>query len=102
MLLPTRADVSPNAVKEALVAGVPVVASDVGGIPDYVRPGENGILFPPDNLEEFVRAIREAVRHPLFGRGQVEPASLARCRDYLSPARMGENFLAAYSRLFES
>ena len=101
MLLPTRADVSPNAVKEAVVAGVPVVASDVGGIPDYVRPGENGILFAPGDLDAFLRAIREAGRHPLFGRGKVKPASLDASRDYLSPSRMAENFLAAYKRALE-
>ncbi|HSU53370.1 MAG TPA: glycosyltransferase family 4 protein, partial [Candidatus Dormibacteraeota bacterium] len=44
LLLPTRADTSPNAVKEAVVAGVPVVSSNVGGIPDYVFPGKNGLL----------------------------------------------------------
>ncbi len=102
MLLPTRADVSPNAVKEAVVAGVPVVASEVGGIPDYVRSGENGILFSPDDLDAFLRAVQEAAQHPLFGRGQVKPASLDSSRAYLSPSRMAENFLAAYKRAFET
>ena len=37
-LFPARVDNSPNAVKEAVVAGVPVVASDIGGIPDYAHP----------------------------------------------------------------
>jgi len=97
MLLPTRADVSPNAVKEAVVAGIPVVASDVGGIPDYIRPGENGVLFRAGDLASFIRAIQEAMSHPLFGCGQVEPSALTRSRDYLSPARMAGNFLAAYA-----
>jgi glycosyltransferase involved in cell wall biosynthesis len=96
MLLPTRADVSPNAVKECVVAGVPVVASNIGGVPDYVAAGRNGLLFPPGDLEGFLAAIRTAVQHPLFRRGQVDPAALAQSRDYLSPARMARNFLAAY------
>jgi glycosyltransferase involved in cell wall biosynthesis len=96
LLLPTRADTSPNAVKEAVVAGVPVVASRIGGIPDYVFPGKNGLLFAPGDLAEFVKAIKEACAHPLFRRGEVEPASLAGARDYLSPERMARNFLAAY------
>ena len=101
MLLPTRADVSPNAVKEAVVAGIPVVASKIGGIPDYVHPGENGLLFEPGKLDSFVRAINEARRHPLLGKGQVAPTSLARSRDYLSPARMAESFQTAYARALE-
>ena len=96
MLLPTRADTSPNAVKEAVVAGLPVVASNVGGIPDYVFDGKNGLLFPPGDLPAFVHALRSACVHPLFRRGAVEPEALARARAYLSPELMAANFLKAY------
>jgi glycosyltransferase involved in cell wall biosynthesis len=99
LLLPTRADTSPNAVKEAVVAGVPVVASHVGGIPDYVFPGENGVLFTPGDKSEFVDAIRAATRHPLFSRGLVSQESLERNRQYLSPARMAEGFFSLYNRV---
>lgn len=95
-IMPTRADTSPNAVKEAVVAGVPVVASAVGGIPDYVTHGENGLLFPAGDLPAFTRALREAFTHPLFGRGEVSPAALGRVRDYLSPEQMGRRFFEAY------
>jgi glycosyltransferase involved in cell wall biosynthesis len=96
MLLPTRADVSPNAVKEAVVSGVPVLASQVGGIPDYVAHGKNGFLFPAGDLEQFVGVIKAACSHPLFSQGKVEPQTLSRMRDYLSPERMARNFLQAY------
>jgi glycosyltransferase involved in cell wall biosynthesis len=101
LLLPTRADTSPNAVKEAVVAGVPVVASAIGGIVDYVCPGRNGFTFPADNLDKFVRAVQMAVAHPLFRQGQVEPAVLAEKREYLSPRVMRERFLEAYARVLE-
>jgi glycosyltransferase involved in cell wall biosynthesis len=101
LLLPTRADTSPNAVKEGVVAGVPVVASSVGGIPDYVVPGKNGLLFAAGDLPEFVRAIRAACAHPLFSQGQVEPETLARMRAYLSPEQMAKNFLRAYDAALE-
>jgi glycosyltransferase involved in cell wall biosynthesis len=96
LLMPTRADTSPNAVKESVVAGVPVVAASVGGIPDYVIPEKNGLLFPAGDLEAFVRAIRSACGHPLFRQGQVDPTILAAKREYLSPERMAMKFLAAY------
>jgi glycosyltransferase involved in cell wall biosynthesis len=96
LLLPTRADTSPNAVKEAAVAGVPVVASTIGGIPDYIFPGKNGFLFEPNNLPAFIASIRAACAHPLFGQGLVDSGTLAQVRDYLSPKRMAQNFLTAY------
>jgi glycosyltransferase involved in cell wall biosynthesis len=96
LLMPTRADTSPNAVKEAAVAGVPVVAAEIGGIPDYVLPGKNGLLFPVGDLPAFVEALRTACQHPLFSRGQVDAETLAKEREYLSPALMAKKFLAAY------
>jgi glycosyltransferase involved in cell wall biosynthesis len=96
VLYPTRVDNSPNSVKEAVAAGVPVVASAVGGIVDYILPGQNGFTFPAGDLEAFIRQIRAAVAHPLFGRGQVEPDALGRMREYLSPWVMRDKFLAAY------
>lgn len=99
MIFPTRADTSPNSVKEAAVAGLPVVASAVGGIPDYIRPGRNGILFPAGDLEACVQAIRAACEHPLFGRGEVEDAALREAREYLSPRRMADGFLDIYQML---
>jgi len=100
-VFPTRADTSPNAVKEAVVAGVPVVASRIGGIPDYVFPGENGFLFKSEDIGGCIAAIRAACGHPLFGRGLVEPASLVKTRGYLSPELMGEQFWKAYQSVAE-
>jgi glycosyltransferase involved in cell wall biosynthesis len=99
MVYPTRADTSPNVVKEAVVAGLPVLASSVGGIVDYVWPDKNGILFSPDSLPEVVSAIRSVSRHPLFALGAVEPEALARARKALSPALMADKFVAIYREL---
>jgi len=99
VLFPTRADTGPVAVKEAVIAGVPVIGSAMGGIPDYVTPGKNGLIFPPGDLEGFTHAIRQACAHPLFSRGQVDPAALADVRERLSPRRMADGFLQIYQRL---
>lgn len=96
MVLPTRADTSPNAVKEAVVAGVPVVASAIGGVVDYVFPDKNGVLFPAGDLQKLIQALRTARRHPQFSRGEVDAETLTRTRDYLSPERMNQRFFAAY------
>ena len=95
----SRADVSPNSVKEAVVAGVPVVGSAVGGIPDFVVPERNGILFAPGDVPALVAALRAACVHPLFRQGQVEATTLAQMREYLSPELMGRRFRETYFSL---
>jgi glycosyltransferase involved in cell wall biosynthesis len=96
MVYTTRGDNSPNAVKESVAAGVPVVAADIGGIPDYVFPGRNGLLFRCGDAAACATAVREACAHPLFGQGRVDPDTLAATRTYLSPELMGQNFFEAY------
>lgn len=99
MVFPTRADTGPTAVKEAAVAGVPVVGSRIGGIPDYVFPGRNGLMFESEYQDGLLQAIRAACCHPLFGQGKVEPDALAQVRSYLSPKLMAEKFFGVYHDL---
>jgi glycosyltransferase involved in cell wall biosynthesis len=102
MIFPTRADTSPNAVKEAVVAGLPVLGSNIGGIPDYVFPGKNGLIFAPDSVDACVEAIRSAFSHPLFREGKVDEMTLAKTREYLSPKVMAEKFVAAYREVLKT
>jgi glycosyltransferase involved in cell wall biosynthesis/O-antigen/teichoic acid export membrane protein len=46
-------------VLEAFAAGTPVVASDVGGLPDLVRPGETGTLVPPHDPTALADAVSD-------------------------------------------
>lgn len=39
---------SPNSIGEAMVVGTPVVSSDVGGVKDFIKHGENGFVYPVD------------------------------------------------------
>lgn len=47
----------PHVVLEAMGAGLPVIATAVGGTPELVRDGENGVLLPPDSIGALVTAI---------------------------------------------
>ena len=42
---------------EAQASGCPVIASRVGGIPEYVKDGESGLLFEPGNYKELAEKI---------------------------------------------
>ncbi|HJW53679.1 MAG TPA: glycosyltransferase family 4 protein [Burkholderiaceae bacterium] len=62
LCLPSRNEGTPNVVVEALASGVPVVASRVGGIPDLVKEGENGMLVPPADPLALGMALEEVLR----------------------------------------
>jgi glycosyltransferase involved in cell wall biosynthesis len=76
LVCPTRDDNLPNVVLEAMACGVPVVAFDVGGLPDMVRPGKTGLLAP----REDVRALRSAIETLLDNDG-LRDEMARQCRD---------------------
>ena len=62
--LPTRADCLGLALAEAGAAGLPLVATDVGGIPEIVRDNETGLLVPPGDVDALVHALGALVDDP--------------------------------------
>jgi len=55
---------SPNALLEALAAGLPIVATSVGGIPEIVRDYHSALLVEPRNPEALATAIRRLLEDP--------------------------------------
>jgi glycosyltransferase involved in cell wall biosynthesis len=53
-----------NVILESMAAGVPVVATDVGGNPELARDGETGSLVPPGDQPRLVDALLRLARDP--------------------------------------
>ncbi|HMV92686.1 MAG TPA: glycosyltransferase family 4 protein [Thauera aminoaromatica] len=61
MLNPSRVDNMPNAILEALASGLPVVTTDVGGIPFIVTQGHTAMLVPPDDPQAMADAAHKVL-----------------------------------------
>jgi glycosyltransferase involved in cell wall biosynthesis len=51
-------------VHEAFAAGVPVIASRIGVMPEVIRDGVDGLLFPPGDVTALASLLRELIRRP--------------------------------------
>lgn len=82
------------AILEAMAAGVPVIATDVGGVRDAVIPGETGALVPAGDAAALARAIVATARDP--ARATRAARASARVRSEFHADRMA----AAYASLY--
>ena len=62
-VFPSHVEGLPNVVLEALASELPVVTTSVGGIPEVIRSGYNGILIPPKNIEALVKSVTYLVKN---------------------------------------
>ncbi len=90
-VLPSRNEGLPMAILEAMAAGIAVVATPVGEIPDLVLEGKTGFLVPPGNAEALADSLATLISDPakrrLFGqrgRARVEAHfGLEQCAQYV-------------------
>jgi len=57
-------DNAPQVVFEMLAMGVPVLGAGIGGIPDFIRSGVNGILFEPGDRADLLEKLRSILANP--------------------------------------
>jgi len=80
------------ALLEAMLASLPVVATNVSSIPEIVVDGETGLLVPPDDPAALAAAVSRILADP----GGYGSRGLARARAEFSVARMADRTLAVY------
>jgi glycosyltransferase involved in cell wall biosynthesis len=92
VLLPSYTEGLPRSLMEAMALTRPVIATKVGGIPELVRDGIEGILIDPGDVEALARAVR-ALCDPLT-RQRMGQAGQRRIRDRFSLHRQAQAFTA--------
>ncbi len=71
-VLPSRAEGLPNAVLEYMAAGLPAIASRVGGNAELVEDGVTGLLVPPEDSSAIAAALLRLLRDPELSRKMAE------------------------------
>jgi glycosyltransferase involved in cell wall biosynthesis len=95
LVFPSITDGCPNKVLEAMLAGCAIVASDVGGIPELIRDGVDGLLVPPRDQQRLMSAISALLDDPRRRR-ELGASARARVLAEFTPAHERAAWLRCY------
>jgi glycosyltransferase involved in cell wall biosynthesis len=93
--LPSRYEGLPTAIVEAMICGVPVVATSVNAVPDLVVPGETGLLVPPRRPRLLAAAIGHLLDSPSTA-ARMAGAARARVAGRYGESELRDVLMAAY------
>jgi glycosyltransferase involved in cell wall biosynthesis len=94
-VLPSRQEGFPLSTLEAMAAGIPVIAAEVGGIPEQIVHLEHGVLVPPDDPQAIARWIGRLHEDPDL-RARLAASGRARVRKEFTLERQAEGLNRAY------
>jgi glycosyltransferase involved in cell wall biosynthesis len=100
LALPTREDNCPMVVLEAMAAGVPVLASNVGGVPDLVQHEVNGLFCNPDQPESFVNAVTRFLDDNPFA-ARIAATAREQARQRFHPLAIAQRHLEIYREVID-
>ena len=95
---PTRADTSPNCVKEARVIGLPVITTPNGGQTQYVEDGKSGFIHAAGDVEGLIQGVLSVTANRETSL-QMGAAGQADCRAALTPNHTAKRLLEIYQSL---
>jgi len=95
LVLPTYEDNCPMVVLEAMAAGLPVAASHVGGVPDLIDEGVQGLMFAPDDPTAIRAAVEKLVTDAAFRRDAGE-AGRRKAQAEFHPVRIAQRHMEIY------
>jgi glycosyltransferase involved in cell wall biosynthesis len=97
-VLPSHSEGSPNVLLEAMAAGLPIVATNVGGIPDAVTTGEQALLVPPSQPQALAAAIRRLLGDPALV-SRLAASARDRATAQFSPEARVKTIASIYQRV---
>jgi glycosyltransferase involved in cell wall biosynthesis len=97
-VLPSVSEGMPVSLLEAVAAGVPVIVTAVGDIPDLIKDGVSGLVVPVHDVDALLRAIVRLGRDPVLRSRLASEARMRLERDY-SCDQMYERYSALYRQL---
>jgi glycosyltransferase involved in cell wall biosynthesis len=94
-VLPSHSEGMPRVLLEAMAAGAPVIASNVGGVPELIEDGETGFLVPPGDEALLAERMRWVLEHV------EEAAKMAeRARTFVMERYSVESYVRGYDGVF--
>ena len=97
-VMPSKEEGLGTSVLDAMVCGVPVVATSAGGLPEMVEDGVTGLLVPPQHPKELAGAIVRMIQDTTLGE-RLTRAGECVAKERFSVAAMVKGNLAVYERL---
>lgn len=93
---PSRSEGLGISFLEAMAAGVPVIGTPVGGIPDFLKDGETGLLCQSNDPTSLARAIDR-----LFGDERLRTSIVERARALMEKDYRWKSIAQNYDRIFQ-
>jgi len=95
--LTSRTEAFPYTILEAGLAGIPIIASEVGGIPEVITDPEFGILVPPENIKELDKSLLYMIKRDKY-RKIVSANLKKRIQENFSIKKMVEKTIELYKK----
>ncbi|MBK8750316.1 MAG: glycosyltransferase family 4 protein [Candidatus Competibacteraceae bacterium] len=99
LLNPSLADNMPISLLEALACGVPIVSTNVGGIPCLVEEGQTALLIDPGDAEAMAKAATRILRDPILA-ASLRVNGLALAQNY-AWSKVREQWFSAYAGVLQ-
>jgi glycosyltransferase involved in cell wall biosynthesis len=99
-VLPSHSEGVSLALLEAMAAGLPVIASRVGGLPEVVRHEENGLLIPVGDAAALAQSLTRVLEAPAWAKSLGDQARQD-IQTHYSLDRLGREINAIYEELVE-